>query len=137
MYIHYFLGVICSMLLMVYSYHRMEGMLTFIQLLLLPLHDFFHFYPSGKNKLYKNYALHCVTTRCKSCDSFKFIIQVHTRLHTVAIWTFTFHEKSCSVQLVWKANFKPPYRSKISIILIFFYLLQKLSNPLLFARDFY
>ena len=36
------------------------------------------------------------------------------QVHTVAIWTLTFHEKSGSVQLIWKGNFKPTQRQKIS-----------------------
>ena len=30
-------------------------------------------------------------------------------LHTVAIWTFTFHKKSGCVKVIWKANFKTAY----------------------------
>ena len=37
------------------------------------------------------------------------------QVHTVAIWTFTFHEKSGSVQLIWEANFKSTYRQKIQL----------------------
>ena len=36
------------------------------------------------------------------------------RRHTVAIWTFTFHEKSGCVQLIWKTNFKPTNRPNLS-----------------------
>ena len=32
-------------------------------------------------------------------------------LHTVAIWTFTFHKKSGCVKLIWKTNFKPGIKS--------------------------
>ena len=31
-------------------------------------------------------------------------------MHTVAIWTFTFHKKSDCVKVILKANFKPTYR---------------------------
>ena len=34
--------------------------------------------------------------------------------HSVAIWTFTFHEKSGCVLLIWKVNFKPTYRPNSS-----------------------
>ena len=34
-------------------------------------------------------------------------------LHTVAIWTFTFHKKSGCVKVIWKANFKPAYRPEL------------------------
>ena len=68
-----------------------------------------------------------------------------TRLHTVPIWTFTFQKKSGSVKVILKANFKPVYRpvlwtfwSENSGFLnsFFFYFLQELSNPLLFAHSY-
>ena len=64
-------------------------------------------------------------------------------LHTVAIWTFTFHEKSGWVLLIWKANFKPTYRPNSStfwsgnsnlLYSFFFYYLQNLLNPVIFTH---
>ena len=63
--------------------------------------------------------------------------------HTVAIWTFTFHKKSGCAKVIWKANFKPAYGPKLSILWpensdllnsFFFYFLKELSYPLLFAH---
>ena len=34
------------------------------------------------------------------------LFKINSPIHTVAIWTFTFHKKLGCVQLVWKANFK-------------------------------
>ena len=36
-------------------------------------------------------------------------------MHTVAIWTFTFHKISGFVRVILKANFKEFYRPKVSI----------------------
>ena len=69
--------------------------------------------------------------------------QKRLKIHTVAIWTFTFHKKSGFVKVILKANFKPKYRpvswtfwSKNSDLLhsFSFYFLQELSNPVLFAH---
>ena len=38
---------------------------------------------------------------------FSIVIGAIQALHTVAIWTFTFHKKSGCVRVIWKANFKP------------------------------
>ena len=68
---------------------------------------------------------------------------VYETLHTLAIWTFTFHKISRFVSVILKANFKPTYRPNLSIFLsenshllnsFFFYFLQNLSNPLLFTH---
>ena len=68
---------------------------------------------------------------------------MYTLLHTVAIWTFTFHKKSGFVMVILKANFKPAHRpvswtfwSENSDLLypFSFYFRQELSNPLLFAH---
>ena len=66
-------------------------------------------------------------------------------MHTVAIGIFTFHKKSGFVKVILKANFKQSYRpvswtfwSENSDLLhsFFFYFLQELSNPLLFAHNY-
>ena len=63
-------------------------------------------------------------------------------LHTLAIWTLTFHKKSGCVKVIWKANFKPAYRPELWTFLsensgvlysFYFFFLQKLSNPLFFT----
>ena len=80
-----------------------------------------------------------VSSQIRCCD----LTKIAQPSHTVAIWTFTFHEKSGCVQLIWKANFKPTYRPNSLTFLsgnsdllysVFFYFLQKLSNPVLFAH---
>ena len=67
----------------------------------------------------------------------------YAALHTVAIWTFTFHKKSGFVMVILKANFKPAHKpvswtfwSENSDLLypFSFYFRQELSNPLLFAH---
>ena len=64
-------------------------------------------------------------------------------IHTVAIWTFTFHKKSGFVKVILKANFKPVCRpvlwtfwSENSGFLnsFSFFFLQQLSNPLFFEH---
>ena len=64
-------------------------------------------------------------------------------IHTVAIWTFTFHKISGFKRVNLKVNFNPIYRQKLSIFLsensdlfysFFFYFLQNLSNTLLFTH---
>ena len=64
-------------------------------------------------------------------------------MHTVAIWTFTFHQISGFERVILKVNFNPIYRQKLSILLsenaclfypFFFYFLQNLSNPVLFTH---
>ena len=65
-------------------------------------------------------------------------------MHTVAIWTLTFHKISGFVRVILKANFKQFYIQAKGInfltwkfqfiILIFLLFLQMLSNPVLFAH---
>ena len=76
--------------------------------------------------------------------SSSFTFQSSKTRHTVAIWTFTFHNKSGFVMVIFKVKFKPAYRPvswtflpENSNLLYSFYLyfLQELSNPLLFGHS--
>ena len=51
-------------------------------------------------------------------------------LHTVAIWTFTFHKISGYVRVILKGNFKQLYRQKVSLFL-------SENSDLLFSFSFY
>ena len=75
--------------------------------------------------------------------SSSFTFQSSKTRHTVAIWTFTFHNKSGFVMVIFKVKFKPAYRpvswtfwSENSDLLcsFSFYFLQELSNSLPFAH---
>ena len=63
-----------------------------------------------------------------------------SHIHTVAIWTFTFHKISDFERIILKTNIKQLYRpifwSENSDLLFSFsfYFLQNLSNPVLFTH---
>ena len=49
---------------------------------------------------------------------YDFTLLFSASMHTVAIWTFTFHKISGFVRVILKANFKSAYMPNLSIFLI-------------------